>query len=1835
MGTGLYCGYERPSGFGRSFAGGRRGSCPARLARRQAFPLRLLVALFAWGALSACGQVVINEVVAANSDRLLQRTAAGFPRLGVTAQWYETGYDDTRWSTGNGPFGFGTFSGLTLGVNTSAAMQNKLASLYVRKAFPVTAGQSSSTNQLQLVTRFNDGFIAFLNGVEVARRNMGNPGMFAYRDQAAFNTNVPSAAAETIVLGIASNRLVTGTNFLCIETHNKALTGTDGANFLSMADLRIGGAAPVSLVTNNAAWKYFAGVSEPSGGLTDYGLINGLPQTVTWATLGFNDSSWAEASGPCGYDRSAPPHYLLGINLTNEMYGIAASVYTRTFFSATPAEAAAADPLQLVIDYDDGLIVYLNGREVARRNVGTANTITPYNTLATAGHGANGEGGLTNQAEAVTLGAANTLLSGGDNVLSVQTHNSTLTSSDLIGRVTLSTTGANARTLARPTDTARFFIGTSEPKGAVSAEDGEESADIEEDTPDSESDWVELYNAGGAAVNLTGWSLTDDEGKPRKWYFPAGSSIAAGGYLIVMATGFDVGPINGATYLHTNFKLGSGGEYLGLVDASGAAVSEIAPALPAQSYFHSYVRNGAGQYVFSDTATPGAANAGNLFTAITAAPDFSHPGGFYPSSISLQLAAPDTAAVIRYTLNGSEPSATNALYSAPLAITSNTTVRARCFKAGEVPSAVRTCNYLVAQSAARRSIPAMCLSAEPVLGLYGPNASGGPANGEGIMAIKGGGYTNGLWNNFGDMNAFNMPLLYGRSAERPAGFEYYPTSGVPLRTDLGLRISSSGYSRPRLVLNDKPSNRFTPGSSLNKPSFNIFFRGELGEAQQDYAFFPDSRVTKFENMRIRAGKNDIQNPFIADEFMRRLFIGTGQQGSIGTFISIYINGVWKGYFNFCEHLREAFMQQHHNSSATWDVQQVNAFASGDPIHWNSTISFLRTNDLTNVANYVKAQGYIDTENVIDYLTVNAFAAQGDWPGNNWVAARERSDAGRWRFYMWDAEMSFGLSTGRPTTYNTFTNDLVISNPKTSGSYIPVIYTLLKASPEFRLRFADRVQKHMFHDGCLTKSSMQSVYQNLRNAINPIMLETIGATVNESAYNNWIANDARRPIFFTQLTGQGLWPATLAPEFSQHGGPITPNTQVAVSNPNGAGSIYFTTNGCDPRAVGGSVTGSLYASPILLSASTAIKARVLSPGGEWSPLQEANFVVPVNAAVLQPTGSADWTADANWSSWPLPYPNGTNAAAFINAPLTADRDINLRAPVTVGSIALYQNDSAFRNKIRDRSAGNTLTFMSTNGPALLAVNGTGIGYAEFEVAADTLLNSDLRVEVNNTVGDAAYGALRLRANWRGPGGLIKEGDGIVTLTGDGKVYTGATAINQGVLQLTESATPFQSAPVSVTSGGQLRLTSASTDGVPRVYAFGCGLTLDSLGRGGSLPAPGQGISGALRYQPDSDDSVAVVTNTVAFAGLSGVHVEGTRNTLELSGPLSGPQGFIKTGGGNLILSAQSPRYLAPVTVSNGTLTVNGRILSAVELAAGGSLAGCGRTGPVSGAGTVGLDRTVLSAPTAFGLNYAFVFGTKGSPAYASGTASGNSVLRLISLHPGAGSPAIDLYLDAPALAAGDRLRGGFFVESGFDLAGFLASATVRFFEPSAGGSVSFANRLYAPYTGALALTVTAMPETADFGDGPHPGRVMEVRVAGPPVRYGEWMRQTYLNAEDRDNPSVASPLANLQNDGVPNLLRYAFDIPPNAPMDGHLPRFALENGTPLYRFHFDPGKNDLVYLVEAASTLSGWTRTLFDSRTDDPAGWNWDGESLFLSDEEAGPALCPTQFYRLRVLLAEP
>ena len=109
------------------------------------------------------------------------------------------------------------------------------------------------------------------------------------------------------------------------------------------------------------------------------------------------------------------------------------------------------------------------------------------------------------------------------------------------------------------------------------------------------SDWVEIYNKGTAAADLSGLHLTDTASNLTKWEFPAGVGLGAGAYLVVFASGknrtlawTDGGGMH-AEY-HTNFKLAAGGDYLALIDRDGqtqdvsvtleARPEPLAPAIP-------------------------------------------------------------------------------------------------------------------------------------------------------------------------------------------------------------------------------------------------------------------------------------------------------------------------------------------------------------------------------------------------------------------------------------------------------------------------------------------------------------------------------------------------------------------------------------------------------------------------------------------------------------------------------------------------------------------------------------------------------------------------------------------------------------------------------------------------------------------------------------------------------------------------------------------------------------------------------------------------------------------------------------------------------------------------------------------------------------------------------------------------------------------------------------------------------------------------------------------------------------------------------------------------------
>jgi len=105
-------------------------------------------------------------------------------------------------------------------------------------------------------------------------------------------------------------------------------------------------------------------------------------------------------------------------------------------------------------------------------------------------------------------------------------------------------------------------------------------------------DWIELYNNGSTTLNLENFQLSDKPNNPAKWTFPAGITIAAGGYLIIWCD-----EDQNQEGVHCNFKLSADGEDLVLSNPFGERLDSITWGPQQTNKAYARRPNGTGNFV--------------------------------------------------------------------------------------------------------------------------------------------------------------------------------------------------------------------------------------------------------------------------------------------------------------------------------------------------------------------------------------------------------------------------------------------------------------------------------------------------------------------------------------------------------------------------------------------------------------------------------------------------------------------------------------------------------------------------------------------------------------------------------------------------------------------------------------------------------------------------------------------------------------------------------------------------------------------------------------------------------------------------------------------------------------------------------------------------------------------------------------------------------------------------------------------------------------------------------------------------------------------------------------
>jgi hypothetical protein len=356
-----------------------------------------------------------------------------------------------------------------------------------------------------------------------------------------------------------------------------------------------------------------------------------------------------------------------------------------------------------------------------------------------------------------------------------------------------------------------------------------------------------------------------------------------------------------------------------------------------------------------------------------------------------------------------------------------------------------------------------------------------------------------------------------------------------------------------------------------------------------------------------------------------------------------------------------------------------------------TAKYMNLRGLDASGNPNGAQVLLDVDNLIDYILLVFYDGSFDSPlstflsngSNNWFALRSRLGTRGFAYFAHDQEHGMdsgtqsynrigpwggtGPNNWSQTEYGT-RESLVKSNPQ-------YLHELLCYSAEYRQRFADRVQKHFFNNGALTTTAALNRANALAAQVDPIIHAEAArwgsSTLNRNAWLNTAKasilsfintggtpqsgqytftnpfTGGRTALVVEQLRGyqdplgtaKALYPAATlsAPTYSgQFGGAVANPYSFQISNPNAAGTIYYTTNGTDPRAIGGGVTpGALTGtSPISLNltTTTTVRARIYN-GTDWSPLVDADYLVGALASAsnlviskihYNPPGSANTT-----------------------------------------------------------------------------------------------------------------------------------------------------------------------------------------------------------------------------------------------------------------------------------------------------------------------------------------------------------------------------------------------------------------------------------------------------------------------------------------------------------------------------------------------------------------------------------------------------------------------------------
>ncbi len=424
-------------------------------------------------------------------------------------------------------------------------------------------------------------------------------------------------------------------------------------------------------------------------------------------------------------------------------------------------------------------------------------------------------------------------------------------------------------------------------------------------------------------------------------------------------------------------------------------------------------------------------------------------GGQYDAPCTVIMEGRD-GFTIHYTLNGNIPTTSDALYTAPFTLSSDSysrsnifaiqncpdtnwvqrsdvehivVVRAALFNADGVRrSEVATEAYLVNSLMERMitlPVVSICVDSAALFdfdsGIFIPGRFFDPAN-----LFHSGNY-----------------CQKGREWERPANLSFIENGTTVLNQTCGLRIHGN---RTR---------------SLPQKGFTLYARQDYGQKNFSYSFFGDAAPSKFKRLVLRPWMGSWSTAGVEDWLCQQLATPLRCDNLATRPVVLFLNGEYWGIYFLEEKPDEHYIAGHYD----YDDEDVDLLVNwGDEVEngsaddWNDMYQWLETADLTVEADYSRLASEVDVDALLDYMLLQIFIANVDWPANNvrhWSA-----DGSPWRWIFFDGDAAFANWRSKTEMLDYVTcDDPAQTYP--SSPHASLLFRRMLANKDFMARSIDR------------------------------------------------------------------------------------------------------------------------------------------------------------------------------------------------------------------------------------------------------------------------------------------------------------------------------------------------------------------------------------------------------------------------------------------------------------------------------------------------------------------------------------------------------------------------------------------------------------------------------------------------------------------------------------------------------------------------------------------------------------------------------------------------------------